>query len=74
MNKDLARSLLHIIPDSYDVLQEYVKYRIDNLHQQLETTKDDRRIAEIQGSIQELRLFTKLRDTCKFVVEAVHHG
>lgn len=74
MNKTLAKDLVHILPGSYDILNEYVNYRISMLHSQLERAKDLQRIAEIQGAIDELRLLSKLRETAVNVLKVEHYG
>ena len=74
MKKTLANDLVHITPVSYDTLNEYIHYRIDMLHLQLEKSKDLQRISEIQGAIDELRLFSKLRETAVNVLRIDHNG
>ena len=64
MNRDVARQLLLLVNDKemMDRLQSYALARIEGLRGQLEISKDQDRIREIQGSIQELRRFSTLRD------------
>ena len=64
MNRDVARQLLLLVNDKemMDRLMAYALARIEGLRGQLEISKDQDRIREIQGSIQELRRFATLRD------------
>ena len=64
MNRDVARQLLLLVNDKemMDRLTVYALARIEGLRGQLEISKDQDRIREIQGSIQELRRFATLRD------------
>lgn len=64
MNRDVARQLLLLVNDKemMDRLMVYASARIEGLRGQLEISKDQDRIREIQGSIQELRRFATLRD------------
>lgn len=67
MKKELARDLVHILPQSFDVINEFIKYRIDVLHIQMETA-EDKRVIELQGAIEELRRLLKLRDNAVAVL------
>ena len=64
MNRDVARQLLLLVNDKemMDRLMVYALARIEGLRGQLEISKDQDRIREIQGSIEELRRFATLRD------------
>ena len=64
MNRDVARQLLLLVNDKemMDRLTVYALARIEGLRGQLEISKDQDRIREIQGSIAELRRFATLRD------------
>jgi hypothetical protein len=64
MDKDTARSILPLVNDvdRYDLLQSYVRARIEVLRGYLESTKELNKVLEIQGSIAELRRFQTLRE------------
>lgn len=65
MNEEIAVNLLPLVNDPllYDDLLGYVNYRINVLRGFLETEKSPQRVLEIQGSIQELRVFLTLRES-----------
>jgi len=64
MDKDTARAILPLVNDleRYDLLQSYVRARIEVLRGYLENTKELNKVLEIQGSIAELRRFQTLRE------------
>jgi glutaredoxin-related protein len=64
MDKDTARAILPLVNDleRYDLLQSYVRARIEVLRGYLESTKELNKVLEIQGSIAELRRFQTLRE------------
>lgn len=64
LTQKLARDLLPLVnhEDNFDLLNEYIDFRIDNIHKQMEGTTD---IRYLQGAIYELRLIKKLRDIAK---------
>ena len=64
MDKNFYRAMLPFVNDKkqMDLLLEYTLGKILMLHQQLETTKEQNRVLEIQGAIAELRRFRTLRD------------
>jgi len=64
MDQKLARTLLMSVNDVkvLSALNDYVTFRLERLRDQLETTKDDRRVSELQGAIEEIRRIYRLRD------------
>jgi len=64
MDKQTYRDLLVLVNDKtvMDRIDQYAAARITLLRDQLETTKDNRRIPELQGAIYELRRWRTLRD------------
>lgn len=64
MDQKLAKTLLISLnePKIIDAIIEYTDYRIQKLREQLETVKDDRRIHELQGCIEEVKRLYRLRD------------
>jgi glutaredoxin-related protein len=64
MDKDTARAILPLVNDleRYELLQSYVRARIEVLRGYLESTKELNKVLEIQGSIAELRRFQTLRE------------
>ena len=64
MDKEFYRAMLPFVNDKkqMDLLLEYTLGKISLLHNQLETSKEQNRISEIQGAIAELRRFRTLRD------------
>lgn len=68
MELRLAHKLLSVLlPDVTDVLSEFIDYRIELLRTQLERTKDDRQVHELQGSISELRNLRSIREMARDV-------
>ncbi len=63
MDKETARSFIPMVNDLsfYPDLLTYVGFRIETLRKELETAELTR-VQEIQGRIQELRLFIRLKD------------
>mgnify|MGYP001190973630 CR=1 FL=1 len=64
MDKQFYRTLLLLVNDkaTMDSVHTYAEARISMLRDQLETSKDLRRIPEIQGALAELRRIKTLRD------------
>ena len=64
MDKKFCRSILLMVnqKDTYEMLQDYVEYRIATLREQLENAHDVDKMRQIQGSIRELKRFKTLRD------------
>jgi len=64
MDKKFCRSILLMVnqKDTYEMLQDYVEYRIATLREQLENAHDIDQMRQIQGSIRELKRFKTLRD------------
>lgn len=64
MDKKFCRSILLMVnqKDTYEMLQDYVEYRIATLREQLENAHDVDQMRQIQGSIRELKRFKTLRD------------
>lgn len=64
MNEDVAKSLVPLINHNAarHGLEEYVKYRINNLRNRLEMCDNPDVMYRIQGAIQELRTFEHLKD------------
>ena len=64
MDKQLYRTLLLLVNNkgTMDSVHAYAEARISTLRDQLETSKSQRRISEIQGSLAELRRIKTLRD------------
>jgi len=64
MDKDTARAILPLVNDleRYELLQLFVRNRIETLRGYLENTKELNKVLEIQGAIAELRRFQTLRE------------
>lgn len=64
MDKKFCRDILLMVnqKDTYEMLQDYVEYRIATLREQLENAHDVDQMRQIQGSIRELKRFKTLRD------------
>jgi len=64
MDKKFCRDILLMVnqKDTYEMLQDYVEYRIATLREQLENAHDIDQMRQIQGSIRELKRFKTLRD------------
>ena len=62
--QQVAIDLLPVVnnPDNLQALLNYIEYRLDLCHKELETSSDDRLIARTQGAIIELRRFALIRD------------
>lgn len=59
--KELARDILPLVNESNEELIKYAKYRIEQLHKELETVQPDR-LGYVQGSLAELKKFLTLRE------------
>lgn len=60
--KELARDILPLVnSDSNDMLIQYVNYRIEQLHKELENVQQDR-LGYVQGSIAEIKKLLTLRE------------
>jgi hypothetical protein len=64
MDKQFYRTLLILVNDKKVMaeIHNYANARIEILRDQLETSKSQQRISEIQGALAELRRIKTLRD------------
>lgn len=71
MNRKIALTVNSVlnVPKITDAINEYIDFRIEILRDSLERTKDLEVIREIQGSIEELRRFRKIREHAIQVLE-----
>lgn len=58
--QEITQNLNH--PKIINTLNLYLNERIETLRLELESTKDDRRVHELQGAISALRVVYKIRD------------
>ncbi len=61
MNKRLAEKIAQIDYKTIETLKEYIEYRVNSIHNLLETSTDQTSL--LQGKIQELRKLSQVRDT-----------
>lgn len=71
MEIEVAREVvMHLNhPKIMDAITIYAESRLKKLREQLETTKDDRRVHELQGSIEEIKRLFSLREHALAVVD-----
>jgi hypothetical protein len=64
MDKKVARTVVQTLnhPKIIDALNGYIDFRINKIREQLETVKEPSRVYELQGAIQELRKFKRIRE------------
>ena len=64
MDKKTARTVVQTLnhPKIIDALNGYIDFRINKIREQLETVKEPDRLYELQGAIQELRKFKRIRE------------
>lgn len=60
--RELARDILPLAnSDAFDMLKQYVDYRIAQVHKELETVEPDK-LKLLQGALNELRYLQGLRE------------
>lgn len=71
MNRKIAQTINSVlnVPKITDAINDYVDFRIEVLRDTLERSKEIDKIREIQGSIEELRRFRKIREHAIQVLE-----
>lgn len=70
--QDIAQNLNH--PKIITALNDYLDFRITSLREELELTKEDRRIHELQGAIEVLKQVKQIREHALAVVEKHKNG
>ncbi len=70
--QEIAQNLNH--PKIINTINDYIDMRIGILREELEVTKDDRRVHELQGAIQALKLVKSIREHALAVVEVTKNG
>jgi hypothetical protein len=68
----IAQSLNH--PKIIDAIDTYLDDRISDLRLELENTRDDRRMHELQGGIAALKAMYKIREHALATVEVNKNG
>lgn len=71
MNRKIAQTINSVlnVPKITDAINDYIDFRIEVLRDTLERSKEIDKIREIQGSIEELRRFRKIREHAIQVLE-----
>lgn len=70
--QDIAQNLNH--PKIINTLNDYLDFKINLLREELELTKEDRRIHELQGAIGILKQVKQIREHALAVVENHKNG
>lgn len=70
--QDIVQNLNH--PKILGALTDYIDDKINTLREELDSTKDDRRIHELQGAIGVLKQVKLIRDHALAVVEIHRNG
>ncbi len=70
--QEISQTLNH--PKIITALNDYLDFKIDSLREELELTRNDRRMYEIQGAIQVLRQVKQIREHALAVVEVNKNG
>lgn len=70
--QEITQNLNH--PKIINALNEYLDYKIETLREELELTRNDRRLFEIQGALQVLRQVKLIREHALAVVEVNKNG
>lgn len=70
--QDIAQNLNH--PKIITALNDYLDFKITSLREELELTKEDRRIHELQGAIEVLKQVKQIRGHALAVVEKHKNG
>lgn len=69
MNEEIAKILRRDFgPYGYDALDAYIKFRINQVHDAMETA-DPEELHKLQGAVQELRKFFKLKEYVAAVID-----
>ena len=73
MDKTLATKIVKVLtnPDLEEVLKEYFEFQLDRLRRSLELEVNPNEIYKLQGRIQELRQFMKLRADALATVKGI---
>lgn len=73
MDKILATKIVKVLtnPDLEEVLKEYFEFQLDRLRRSLELETNPNEIYKLQGRIQELRQFMKLRADALATVKGI---
>lgn len=70
--QEIAQNLNH--PKIMGALIDYLDFKINTLREELELTKEDRRIHELQGGIAVLKQVKQIREHALAVVETHKNG
>lgn len=72
--KIVTKVLATFTPKVAEAISDYCLDRIAACHKELEQTKDQTRVSELQGSIAELRKMIELRNSCFAIHENSNKG
>lgn len=77
MDSKVARSVSQHVASNFkavEALNEYAEYRLNKLRSLLEIETDPTKMYQLQGSISEIKLMSKLREHSQAVVERDRNG